>query len=329
MRYKFFKRISISLLLVILLFSLLMIIPRSIGYLFPEKPPVGYYFESLNYLAIGVGLEKLADLEPKIPETIEEIKNVEYKNVYGKSLQIDLYKPKNAGEPLPLLLFIHGGGWKSGKRSDYMVYLISFAEKGYMTGTVSYRLKRDSIYPASVEDVSDAVEWVFKNGENFGYDPHRVALIGGSAGAHLSMLAAYGWRDSRSQMDSIANNNQIKAVVDIYGPVDLTDDYAQTQPLVTGFTGHSYREKPELYKEASPITYLSKSAPPTLILHGTSDKLVPIHQSDTLKSRLDELEVPCEYYKLPFWPHAMDIATRVNDFSQKKMEEFFEKYLLR
>ncbi|HUI32976.1 MAG TPA: alpha/beta hydrolase [Dysgonamonadaceae bacterium] len=329
MRYKFFKRISISLLLVILLFSLLMIIPRSIGYLFPEKPPVGYYFESLNYLAIGVGLEKLADLEPKIPETIEEIKNVEYKNVYGKSLQIDLYKPKNAGEPLPLLLFIHGGGWKSGKRSDYMVYLISFAEKGYMTGTVSYRLKRDSIYPASVEDVSDAVEWVFKNGENFGYDPHRVALIGGSAGAHLSMLAAYGWRDSRSQMDSIANNNQIKAVVDIYGPVDLTDDYAQTQPLVTGFMGHSYREKPELYKEASPITYLSKSAPPTLILHGTSDKLVPIHQSDTLKSRLDELEVPCEYYKLPFWPHAMDIATRVNDFSQKKMEEFFEKYLLR
>ncbi|MDD2551642.1 MAG: alpha/beta hydrolase [Dysgonamonadaceae bacterium] len=329
MRYKFFKRISISLLLVILLFSLLMIIPRSIGYLFPEKPPVGYYFESLNYLAIGVGLEKLADLEPKIPETIEEIKNVEYKNVYGKSLQIDLYKPKNAGEPLPLLLFIHGGGWKSGKRSDYMVYLISFAEKGYMTGTVSYRLKRDSIYPASVEDVSDAVEWVFKNGENFGYDPHRVALIGGSAGAHLSMLAAYGWRDSRSQMDSIANNNQIKAVVDIYGPVDLTDDYAQTQPLVTGFMGHSYREKPELYKEASPITYLSKNAPPTLILHGTSDKLVPIHQSDTLKSRLDELEVPCEYYKLPFWPHAMDIATRVNDFSQKKMEEFFEKYLLR
>jgi acetyl esterase/lipase len=210
-----------------------------------------------------------------------------------------------------------------------MVYLISFAEKGYMTGTVSYRLKRDSIYPASVEDVSDAVEWVFKNGENFGYDPHRVALIGGSAGAHLSMLAAYGWRDSRSQMDSIANNNQIKAVVDIYGPVDLTDDYAQTQPLVTGFMGHSYREKPELYKEASPITYLSKNAPPTLILHGTSDKLVPIHQSDTLKSRLDELEVPCEYYKLPFWPHAMDIATRVNDFSQKKMEEFFEKYLLR
>ncbi|MFA5463517.1 MAG: prolyl oligopeptidase family serine peptidase, partial [Dysgonamonadaceae bacterium] len=79
----------------------------------------------------------------------------------------------------------------------------------------------------------------------------------------------------------------------------------------------------------SPITYLSKNAPPTLILHGTSDKLVPIHQSDTLKSRLDELEVPCEYYKLPFWPHAMDIATRVNDFSQKKMEEFFEKYLLR
>lgn len=329
MKAKYFKHLLISLLLVILLFSLLMIMPRSIGYLFPEKPPVGYHFESLNYLAVGVGLEKLADLEPKIPETIEEIKNVEYKNVNGKSLQIDFYKPENVGEPLPLLLFIHGGGWKSGKRSDYMVYLVSFAEKGYMTGTVSYRLKRDSIYPASVEDVSDAVEWIFKNGENFGYDPHRVALIGGSAGAHLSMLTAYGWRDSHSHMDSSAFTHRIKAVVDIYGPIDLTDDYARTQSLVTGFIGHSYDQKPELYKEASPITYLNKNIPPTMILHGTSDRLVPIHQSDTLKSRLDELGVPCEYYKLPFWPHSMDVAKRVNDFSQKKMEVFFEKYLLR
>jgi dipeptidyl aminopeptidase/acylaminoacyl peptidase len=116
-------------------------------------------------------------------------------------------------------------------------------------------------------------------------------------------------------------------VVNIYGPVDLTTDYAQTQPLVTGFIGHSYDENPELYREASPVSYLSSSCPPTLILHGTSDTLVPVSQSDTLKSRLDALGVPCEYYRVPLWPHAMDIAKRVNDFSQKKMEVFFEKYL--
>ncbi len=272
MKSKFLKRILISLLLIFLFFCLLMLAPRTIGFLYPEKPPIGYHFESLNYLAVGIGLEKLVDLNPEI--------------------------------------FIHGGGWKGGKRSDYMTYLVSFAEKGYMTATVSYRLKRDSIYPASVEDVSDAVEWVLKNGENFGYDSQRVALIGGSAGAHLSMLTAYGWRDLQLQMDSSLNTNRIKAVVDIYGPVDLTGEYAQNQSLVTGFIGHLYSQSPDLYKEASPITYLNKDNSPTLILHGTSDKLVPITESDILKSRLDELGVPNEYYKLPFWPHSMDIAKR-------------------
>jgi hypothetical protein len=89
------KRILKGLLALFLLFCLLMVTPRTIGFLFPEKPPVGYHFENLSLLALGTGLEKLADLEPEIPETIEEIKDVEYKNVNGKSLQMDFYRPKN------------------------------------------------------------------------------------------------------------------------------------------------------------------------------------------------------------------------------------------
>lgn len=327
MKFKILKRILKGFLLLIMLFFLLMLTPRTLGFLFPEKPPVGYHFEKLALLAAGIGLEKLADLEPEIPETIEEIKNVEYKNVNGKSLQMDFYRPKNADGQLPLLLFIHGGGWKSGKRSDYLVYLTSFAKKGYMTATVTYRLKRDSIYPAAVEDVTDAVEWLFNNSEKFGFDPNRIALIGGSAGAHLAMLSGYGWKNPTVKHTGEKPANRVKAVVDIYGPVDLTTEYARNQPLVTGFIGHSYNEKPELYREASPITYLNSFCPPTLILHGTSDTLVPISQSDTLKSRLDALDIPCEYYRVPLWPHSMDIAKRVNDFSQQKMEAFFEMYL--
>lgn len=324
------KHILKGLLTIFLVFCLLMLIPRIVGFLLPEKPPMGYHFELLDYLAIGVGLEKLVDRQPEISAEIEEIKDVEYKSVDGKSLQIDFYRPKNVKEDLPLLVFVHGGGWKGGKRSDYLVYLVAFAKKGYMTATVSYRLKNDSIYPACVEDVSDAVEWLFDNSEKFGYNPDKIALIGGSAGAHLSLLAAYGWKDARSQIKTSTNDSakhRIKAVVDIYGPVDLTTDYAQSQGLVTGFIGHSYEEKPELYLEASPIQYLNKNCPPTLILHGTSDNLVPYDQSDTLKARLDRLGVPCEYYQFPLWPHTMDIVQRVNSYAQLKMEEFFEKYL--
>lgn len=324
------KRILKVFLAIFLIFCLLMLAPRIAGYLFPEKPPIGYHYEVLDYLAVGIGLEKLVDTEPEVPTEIEEIKDVEYKSVGGKSLQIDFYRPKNAKEDLPLLVFVHGGGWRGGKRADYLVYLVDFAKKGYMTATVSYRLKRDSIYPACVEDVSDAVEWLFYNSEKYGYNPDKIALIGGSAGAHLSMLAAYGWRDSREQNRTAINDSvkhRIKAVVDIYGPVDLTTDYAQTQGLVAGFIGHPYEEKPELYLEASPIQYLSENCPPTLILQGTSDKLVPHSQSDTLKARLDRLSVPCEYYRFPLWPHSMDIVQRVNHYAQQKMDAFFERHL--
>lgn len=330
MKNNILKLIGKGLLLIFILFCLLMVTPRTIGFLFPEKPPIGYHFEKLNYLAVGVGLEKVVDLKPKIPETIEEIKNVEYKNVNGKSLQMDFYRPKDAVEPLPLLLFIHGGSYKSGKRSDYLVYLVSFAEKGYMTATVSYRLLRDGIYPAAIEDVTDALAWLFENGENYGYNPDRVAIIGGSAGAHLAMLAGYGWGKSIRIKDNnyfSENEHRIKTVVDIYGPVDITTFYARNQQLVASCIGYSFEDKPELYYEASPINYVKSSSPPTLIFHGTSDNVIPISQSDTLKARLDALGVPCEYYRLPLWPHAMDIFERVNVFLQKKMDEFFKKYL--
>jgi acetyl esterase/lipase len=307
-----------------------MITPRIIGFVAPEKAPIGYHFEILDYLAIGIGLEKLAEMEPEIPADIEEFKDIEYKNVNGKSLQLDIYKQKNLTEPAPLLVFIHGGGWKGGKRSDYLVYLMDYAKKGYITATVSYRLKKDSIYPACVQDVSDAAHWLFSSAEKYGYDPDRIAMIGGSAGGHLVLMTAYDLKEPQIQLDSsylYSPRHKIKAVVDIYGPVDMTTPYAQTQGLVTGFIGHSYTERPDLYWEASPAKYLHKDLPPTLIFQGTSDNLLPQSQSDTLKARLDRLGVQNEYYKLPLWPHAMDMAERPNKYMQKKMDAFFEKYV--
>ena len=322
------KRILKGFLIVLAIFIVLMLTPRTIGLLFPEKAPIAYHFELLDYLAIGVGLEKMVERNPVIPEEIEEFKNIEYKNAGGKSLQMDIYKPKDLKEPSPLLVFIHGGAWRHGDRSDYLVYLVDFAEKGYMTATVSYRL--DTLYPGCVEDISDAIEWIFKNGGNYGVDTSRIALIGGSAGGHLSLLGGYNWVNFQplSEQDSVVIPfHKLKAVVDIYGPVDLTTAYASTQPLVTRFIGYSYADKPEIYWDASPAKYLRNRLPATLIFQGTSDNLVPTSQSDTLKARLDRLGVPCEYYKLPLWPHAMDVAERPNHYMQKKMDAFFEKYL--
>ena len=325
------KRILKGFLLVIILFVLLMVTPRIWSVIYPEKPPIGYHFEILDYLAVGTGLEKMINMTPAVPEDIQEIKNIEYKNANGKSLQLDMYIPKNIKKPAPLLVFIHGGGWRSGQRSDYLDYLVAFAKKGYITATVSYRLLKDGPYPACVEDITDAVQWFYKHGDKYGYNPDRIALVGGSAGAHLALMAAYEWKKPGAANDSIfdsPNRHRIRAVVDIYGPIDMTTEYARSQPLVTSFIAHSYVENPELYREASPIQYLDKNDPPTMILHGTSDNLVPISQSDLFKAKLDSLGVPNVYYRVPLWPHAMDAALRVNEFSQLKMNDFFEKYLI-
>lgn len=330
MKLNFLKSIRTGFLWLLVIIVSLMITPRIWSALNPGKPPVGYHFLTPTYVAIKLGLEKMIDRRPMVPSDIEAIKNIEYKNINGKSLQLDIYKSKSLVQKAPLLVFIHGGGWKSGDRADYLVYLIAFARKGYVTATVSYRLLDIAPYPASAEDITDVVQWLFKNGDNYGYDPDRIALIGGSAGAHLAMLAGYGWKKDRVVTDSSAvpaARHKIKAVVDIYGPTDLTTEFSRSNSTVTNFLAKTYDQAPELFLEASPIHYLNKNNPPTMILHGTSDQIVPISQSDQLKAGLDSLGVPNVYYKVPLWPHTMDAIERVNRFSEEKMTLFFEKYV--
>jgi acetyl esterase/lipase len=332
MKSKVFKKLLRAIIAFLIISVLWILFPVSWSAINRDKPPLGYHFMFPDYIALWTGLESLVDMAPEIPPEIEEFRNIEYKNINGKSLQLDIYKPRELAGTAPLLVFIHGGAWKSGKRSDYLGYLIPFAKKGYVTATVSYRLLADSVYPACIEDITDAVDWFQAYHKNYGYDPQWIALIGGSAGGHLATLAGYGWGQKNQENDTSSlqlhnRDHRIKAVVDLYGPVDLTTDYARSHPLITAMIGKSYEDSPQLYAGASPVKYLDRDDPPTLIFHGTSDRLVPVSQSDDLKKSLDSLGIPCTYYRLPLWPHTMDIAERVNKFCQDKMDEFFRKYL--
>lgn len=327
---KIIKRTLQAIAFLVGIFFILMLIPRTWSAMNPKKAPLGYYFELPVMIALYTTLEPLINKTPAIPENVTEIKNIEYKNINGKSLQMDIYQPKWMTKPPPLLVFIHGGGWKGGNRADYLVYLTHFAKMGYVTATVSYRLLKIAPYPACVEDITDAVRFLFQNGERYNYDPDRICLIGGSAGSHLAMLAGYGWKKQEATSDSTTTTpekHKIKAVVEIYGPTDFTTEYARNHPLITGFLSHTYQESPQLFVEASPINYVSKNAPPTLILHGTRDNLVPFSQAELLKHKLDSLSVPNVFRPLPGWPHTMDLALRVNEYFKVTMMEFFETYV--
>ncbi|MEJ1242091.1 alpha/beta hydrolase [Chryseolinea sp. T2] len=327
MKRKLIKRFSYGLLILLAISCLIMLIPRAYDALLPEKPPLGYHFLATSYLAIMIGLEDLIERTPVVPEDIDHIKNIDYKNINGESLQLDFCKPKKLDRSAPLVVFLHGGGWKKGNRADMLPLMIDFTKEGYITATVSYRF---GPYPQCVEDISDVVNWFYNHGDEYGYDPDRIALVGASAGAHLAMMAGYGWKEKKrgnESPDTVANKHHIKAIVNFFGPVDLTTDFGRNHPTAISFIGKTYAEAPELYLEASPLQYIDKNSPPTMTIQGTSDELVPNSQADQLKERLDSLGVPCVDYRFPLWPHAMILVQRVYDYSIPKMNGFFDQYL--
>lgn len=293
-------------------------------------PAPGYKTPAAVMAAIVAGEIKLTKAPKEMPEGVIEQKNIEYGKVGDRSLQLDLYAPEKISKPVPGLIFIHGGGWTGGSRDVYKPYTVSYAKKGYVAATISYRFSGEATFPAAVEDAKCAVRWLRANSAKYHVDPNKIAVIGGSAGGHLSLMVGYSSEVPELEGDggNPKVSSRVQAVVDLYGPYDLTTDFARKAGVVKKFLGDkTYDEAPELYKRASPMTYLTKNDPPTLILHGTIDDVVPIEQSDRLAARLKELGIPVVYDRLEGWPHTMDAAEIVNQRCQYFMGSFFAKYL--
>lgn len=294
-----------------------------------KNPPAGYRSTDMLVLAYTTGQLDMIDMELPLPDSVELREGVEYGRGGDVPLKLDLYLPKNIEQPAPAVIFIHGGGWEAGQRQDYRYYCIKFAERGYVAATISYRLKDVALFPAAIEDAKCAVRWMRANAESLGADPNRIAVAGGSAGGHLSMMVGYSSEDASLEGDggNAGVSSRPQAVVDLYGPADLTTPYGRTHRTVTTYLGKSFDEAPELYEQGSPLYRISADDPPTLIFHGSIDDLVPITQSDRLAQALEEFGVEHEYHPLEGWPHTMDVVQVVNDFCMARMFEFLEKHL--
>jgi acetyl esterase/lipase len=297
----------------------------------PLKPPRGYLNETFMKMAYGLGMIDIIDREEDIvvPDSIAAYKNLEYKNIDSVSLQLDMYKLKELTAPAPALIFVHGGSWRGGDRGDYLPYLVDFASRGYVAISVSYRLVKVARYPAAVQDLQCAVRWVKAHARQYGIDPDRIALIGGSAGGHLSMMVGYGGGEPVFNEDCGVDttNSSVKLVVNLYGPVDLTTPYAIGRNEVQDFLGTTYDKDPGLFLSSSPKTYITPDDPPTLTFHGTIDSLVPVSQVDSLDVWLTKAGIPHEYHRLKGWPHAMDLSKKVNDYTKFYIDRFLERYL--
>ncbi|MEJ2861753.1 alpha/beta hydrolase [Actinomycetospora flava] len=217
----------------------------------------------------------------------------EYAVVPGfRPLLLDLHRPAGVA---PLVVFLHGGGWRAGTRASFGPLYADWspspfarlAEAGFAVASLDYRLSGEALFPAQLEDVTAGLAWLRSRGEELGVDASRVALWGESAGGHLAALLGLADPD-------------VRAVVDWYGPADLTTfvedaeaggisavDTAAADSREALLLGAPAAAYPERARRASPVAHVHAGAPPFLVRHGTADRLVPARQSERLASALE------------------------------------------
>ncbi|HDZ9241075.1 TPA: alpha/beta hydrolase [Vibrio cholerae] len=225
-------------------------------------------------------------------------KDITFKTVDGRVLKLDLYKPKaERTQPYPLLIWVHGGAWKRGSKDDIPtknpLLLSSVLQQGYALAAVDYRLSGEATFPAPVQDINDAVNFLHDNSLQFHIKADKVVMMGRSAGGHLAGLM--GTTNTHGNLTFYAKPKyQVKAVVSFFGPTDLLalankgGKETSKQSSVSRFLGDTPSAIPHIAKQASSTSYVNERTPPFIQLHGTVDKQVPLEQSQLLKAKLDE-----------------------------------------
>jgi len=237
-----------------------------------------------NVLVIALVLMALTGLgasagrfEP--PSLVKAFIDVQYGKAGDTPLLLDIVEPgiRTSDKPLPLVVWIHGGGWRGGDKSnnpaDWM------ADKGYVVASIDYRLSDAATFPAQIYDCKAAIRFLRANAKRYGIDSKRIGVWGGSAGGHLVALlgTSGGVKELEGNCGSPGYSSRVQAVCDFFGPADLTVIGSVTRLApnpVAQLLGGPVAEKRELAKQASPVTYVSKDDPPFLIVHGDKDQLV-------------------------------------------------------
>ncbi|GIW92518.1 MAG: hypothetical protein KatS3mg110_0559 [Pirellulaceae bacterium] len=264
-----------------------------------------------------------------VPESVQIRVGIEYGRAGEESLLLDLARPKVSADPLPCVVVIHGGAWRAGTRQVHLKDIGRLAERGYVAASVSYRFCPQHTFPAQIEDVKCAVRYLRANADTINLDPQRIGAVGFSAGAHLAMLLGVmdpadglegqgGWGDQSSK---------VQVVVAFAGPtaLDAPDIPEVSKPLVRDFLGGTADEKADLYRKASPVTYVTKGDAPMLLFQGTNDPLVPYTQAYRMLEAMQAAGVEGRVEFLVGAGHGWGDPERERTF--QAMFEFLDRYL--
>jgi acetyl esterase/lipase len=245
----------------------------------------------------------------------------------GRELRCDVYTPPDHDEPGPGVVLVHGGGWRGGDRTQLRGYGILLGRAGYVCVAPEYRLVGESPWPAQIHDVKAAIRWMRANASTLGIDPGRIALEGNSAGAHLVLfaagtpsVAAFEGHGGHGGVDT-----SVGAVVAVYPPTRF--HFGARQHGSVPIEALSDTPGVALAEEASPVNLVGPAFPPTMLVHGTGDDVVPVSASFLMYEALRHHHVPTELHVFAEQPHAFDADPRFGRRSADLMALFLSRYL--
>jgi acetyl esterase/lipase len=275
----------------------------------------------LLFSLLSICTDRLQAGEPVFPALVFVERNVVYGSEQEPMHRADIYRPRSmrgksesAKEPLPAVVFIHGGAWTLGDKGNDSVHAKKLAARGYCVLSINYRLAPKHRFPAQLEDCKLALQWLRDHADSLGADANRIGVWGYSAGGHLSALLA---------LEADAGAPRPVACVSGGAPCDLTRFPPDTQTL-SGVFGGTPRSLPEVYRKASPIVHVSEDDPPMFLFHGAKDWLVSDENSNAMKQRLEEAKVAFEYVSVPNKGH---LATFIDAETVERSFDFLDSYL--
>lgn len=260
-----------------------------------------------------------------------ELKDITYCITSGVELKMDLYYPDEVETQLPVIVYVHGGGWTGGDKASGagFRFLPFLRERGYLTISVNYRLSPKHKFPAHIEDVKCAIRHLRAEAETYHLDPNRIGAIGGSAGGHL--VALLGVTDESAGMEGsggyLEYSSRVQAVIDMFGPIDPAEF------CTVGWARQVFGAncEDEIISLSSPLAYVSNDDPPFLILHGDLDELVLLEQSQTFYDSLTAAGVPATLQVIKNAGHGLSNSGDPIDPSVEALlqlaGDFFDQYL--
>lgn len=232
----------------------------------------------------------------------------------GRDLRCDVFHPPSPDGPAPGVLLLHGGGWRTGDRTQLRGYGILLAREGYVCVASEYRLAPGAAWPAQLDDVQAALRWMRGGADSLGIDPDRLVVEGNSAGGHLALLAA-----TTAGVD-------VAAVIAVYPPTVLkrvpSDDFDASD-----FDWEPDGPWAQAAADASPINHVTPAHPPTLLIHGAEDEIVSVRASLELYEALTAASVPVELHVYAGQPHAFDAEPRLGRQCAAEMLLFLDRYV--